>query len=312
MKTADRLSQRLGANIGESMGAGRDSTTADTQSTVRIPPANEVKKLLGVTRARGAFSIPVDKLVPDPTQPRREFDAGELERLAQSLASHGQLQPIRVRWDDDSERWVIISGERRFRAAQLAGLKQLDCVEARNREAPEDLLEDQLVENCLRQDLTPIEQANAFKRLLDARNWSYRQLAQRLSISHQQIVRALRLLDLPTEIQDQIEEGNLAPSVAYEIVRNAAPEARVALAEQVISAGLTREQVTQSIGASKSRAKNSAQKSKKSGERLPNQRSFRKAGFVIEVTHAKGIRAEALAATLRAIADELEIASRVA
>ena len=103
--------------------------------------------------------IAVENLRPDPVQPRREFDDDDLHRLADSLKVRGQLQPIRVRWDQPSGSWVIVSGERRWRAAGMAGLPTLACVEAKGGPLRrKTILEDQLVENCLRSDLKPVEE----------------------------------------------------------------------------------------------------------------------------------------------------------
>src|SRR6185312_3212783 len=104
-----------------------------------------------------------------PEQPRKDFEPQALADLAASLKDRGQLQPIRVRWDEGSGRWLIVAGERRWRAAQMAGMTAMLCVEAKGAQTPDDILEDQLVENCLRADLAPLEQARAFKALVDRR-----------------------------------------------------------------------------------------------------------------------------------------------
>ena len=87
-------------------------------------------KYLGISDDRASLLIPIERLVPDPDQPRKEFDEDELERLGRSLRERGQLQPIRVRWDEASARWVVVAGERRYRAAIRAGLASLLCVDA--------------------------------------------------------------------------------------------------------------------------------------------------------------------------------------
>ena len=141
--------------------------------------------------------IRLDRIVTDPNQPRTEFDPESLARLATSLRERGQLQPIRVRWDDTASCYVVVVGERRLRAAQLAGLESLACVVVAGEPTAEDLLEDQLVENCLREDLKPIEQAKAYKSLMASRGLSTRQLAERLQIGAASVAKALALLDTP-------------------------------------------------------------------------------------------------------------------
>jgi ParB family chromosome partitioning protein len=172
----------------------------------------------------------VDRLTRDPHQPRTEFDEEGLRRLAQSLKDRGQLQPIRVRWDEAEGRYAVVIGERRWRAAQLAGLEVLACVVMTGPAAAEDLLEDQLIENCLREDLKPIEQARAYRSLMDSRGLSQRQLAERLQIGHPAIAKALALLHLPDEIQESVERGEIAPGTAYELskVEDFAEQTRLA------------------------------------------------------------------------------------
>jgi ParB family transcriptional regulator, chromosome partitioning protein len=119
------------------------------------------------------------------------------------------------------------------------------CVEARSDQSPDDRLEDQLTENCIREDLKPVEQALAFKALLDRKGWTYRELAEHLHVSAAGIAQALALLKLPEEIQERVESGTLAPTVAYEIARVPDADTQVELANRVESEGLNRREATQ-------------------------------------------------------------------
>ena len=139
----------------------------------------------------------MEKIAPDPDQPREEFDEEALGRLAESLRTRGQLQPIRVRWDEGSEQYMIVVGERRWRAARMAGIALAGAVVVEGPIPPADLLAIQLVENCLREDLKPIEQARAFKALMEQNGWSARQVARELSIDHTGVARALAPADAP-------------------------------------------------------------------------------------------------------------------
>ena len=112
---------------------------------------------------------------------------------------------------------MVLVGERRMRAARLAGLATLDCVMVEEPIAADELLVIQLVENALREDLKPVEQARAYRRLMDAKSWSTRELAAELAIAQSSVVRALALLDLPAVVQEQVEQGALGPTVAYEV-----------------------------------------------------------------------------------------------
>src|SRR5262249_51107515 len=154
--------------------------------------------------------------------------------LGASLKERGQLQPARVRWDEAFQKWVIIAGERRYRAALLAGLPTLACVEARGDQTPDEILPDQLGENCLPEELKPIEQANAYKALMDRRGWSYRELAEFLHISKGTISKALSLLTLPEPVQELVQDGALSPHTAYEVSRLGDPAEQVAVAERIV------------------------------------------------------------------------------
>lgn len=197
----------------------------------------------GTSRIKGALLLPVDRVYPDPDQPRQEFAADDLERLAGSLKERGQLQPIRVRADADGQRWVIIAGERRWRAAQLAGLTHVAAVEAQGRLSPEAILEDQLVENCLRVDLKPVEQARAYRSLMERLAINQQQLSARLNVRPSAVSEALSLLDLPEPVQQKVDAGLLAPSTAAVIARIDDPAEQERLAAETETAGLTTKEV---------------------------------------------------------------------
>lgn len=234
MKNADSLKARLGANMAESMG--------DIAAGAAALPAGFAApsgQYAGCTRIKDALAIELDRIMPDPDQPRKDFDQEALGELAASLKDRGQLQPARVRWDDARGKWVIIAGERRYRAALLAGLKTLACVEARGGQSADEILTDQLVENCLREDLKPIEQAHAYKALMERRGWSYRQLAEFLHISKGTISKALSLLSLPESVQDLVEQGALSPHAAYEVTRLGDASEQAEMADRIVKERLT-------------------------------------------------------------------------
>ena len=157
MSKLDELRRLAGGNAAESMG----TPGAPSMQRASPPPptgnAAPPDRLRGVARSKNAAEIPVDRIGPDPAQPREEFEPEALARLTESLREKGQLQPIRVRWDEGAGAYVIICGERRWRAATQAGLTTMQCIIA---EAPTDageLLALQLIENCVREDIRPIE-----------------------------------------------------------------------------------------------------------------------------------------------------------
>jgi ParB family chromosome partitioning protein len=120
----------------------------------------------------------IDRIVPDLDQPRKEFDPDAIDRLAASLLKHGQLMPIRVRWNGKVGKWVVISGERRYRAAHQAGLKTICCLFNDGEPTPSEIFQEQLIENCLREDLKPIEQARAYRQLMEMHGWTAKQLSE--------------------------------------------------------------------------------------------------------------------------------------
>jgi ParB family chromosome partitioning protein len=195
----------------------------------------------------------VDRIDRDPDQPREEFDNESLARLADSLKTKGQLQPIRVRWEESRGIYTLLAGERRWRAAKMAGLAELQCVIHESALDADDRLALQLVENALRDDLKPVEQARAYKRLLDAKGWTMTELATELGIHQTSVSRALALLDLPCTVQERVEQGVLAPSSAAEIAKIADPEEQQTVAEEVIASGLKRSEVAAVVQAVRSK-----------------------------------------------------------
>ena len=164
MSKLDELRRATGGNVAESMGKGvpRAAPTHGASAAVGTD------RWTGVERLAGAQRIPVDRIARDPAQPREVFAEVELAELTESIRARGILQPIRVRWDEGMRTYVIIAGERRFRAAQAAGLRDVPTVVQDGPMSDSDILLDQLAENLIRLDLEPIEQARAFKRLMDA------------------------------------------------------------------------------------------------------------------------------------------------
>jgi ParB family chromosome partitioning protein len=234
----------VGASFGTGFAVGKSPAGMSLADARPVPPREQ-----GVARSRHAVDIQTDRIVPDPHQPREDFDPDGLTRLAESLKIRGQLQPIRVRWDEGKGAYVIIMGERRWRAAVQAGLSTMSCVIHEKSVEAGELLALQLVENALREDLRPIEQAKAYRRLLDVNGWTGTQLARELAITQSSITRALALLELPEPLQAKVDDGELAPRTAYEIGKLADPAEQVTLAEQVAVDKLTGDQIAEVVKA---------------------------------------------------------------
>jgi ParB family chromosome partitioning protein len=157
--------------------------------------------------------IPLSRIEGNPFQPRQRIDDAELDRLAASIRDHGVLAPILVSETLDGYR--LVAGERRVRAARLAGLERIPAVV--RQVADRDLLELALVENLQREDLDPIEEAHAYRQLIDEFGFTQEQLAERVSRARSSVANTLRLLELPEAIQDMIIDERITAGHARAI-----------------------------------------------------------------------------------------------
>ena len=170
-------------------------------------------------RGEAVFHIEVDRIHPNPYQPRREFDHEKLRELAESIREYGIIQPLvasRIRHDEElgsKVQYQIIAGERRYRAALMVGLPTVPVV-VRKAETPKGNLEVALVENLQRSDLNPLETARAYSRLQEEFAITQREVAQRVGKSREAVANTLRLLSLPTYLQDALQRGEINESQA--------------------------------------------------------------------------------------------------
>ncbi len=144
-------------------------------------------------------------------------------------------------------KWVIIAGERRWRAALRAGLEAIDCVFFEGELSRGELLAQQLIENLLRGDLRPVEEARAVRLVLDLNGWTGKQLAEALRIPASKVTRSLALLDLPDDLQERVEAGELAVRSAYELAKLEGDEARRSFADAVRQHGLPAEEARRAV-----------------------------------------------------------------
>lgn len=208
----------------------------------------------GRSRLDGACTLAIDRLVPDPDQPRRTFEEGPLRELAASIRDRGQLVPIIVRWNAEAGHYAVIDGERRYRAAILAGVATMACVAVKDSD-PATVLEIQLMVNALREDVSPVEQARAWQRLMDAKGYTQAQLAERLHYTPGTVGRTVALLKLPDEALALVESEQLDPSVAREFARIDDAEVQAELATRAVEEQWTREIAIEEAQQAKARAR---------------------------------------------------------
>jgi len=198
-----------------------------------IPSASETR--IETRSEQAPFEIAVDRITPSPFQPRRAFDEGKIAELAGSIRNQGIIQPLVVRPKGDG--FELIAGERRWRAAMKAGLSRVPVGvrEASDHEA----LQLALVENLQREDLNPIEEANGYRRLQEEFHWSQEEMAEKVAKSRPAVANALRLLSLPTEVQQEVSAGNLPAGQARALLGLHTEPLMVSACREVIAKGLS-------------------------------------------------------------------------
>lgn len=193
---------------------------------------------------QGSYSLPISQVQPGLNQPRKRFDEEALADLTDSVRTHGVIQPLTVR-RLSSGYYQIIAGERRWRAAKAAGLKEVPAVviEADDRK----VMELGLIENLQREDLNPVEEAKGYQVLLKEYNMTQEDISLRMGKSRPAIANALRLLDLPDPVLQLLGEGRLSAGHGRAILSAPSKSDQRALAQQVIDEGLSVRQ-TEEIG----------------------------------------------------------------
>lgn len=243
--------------LGRGLGALIPAPSVDAGA----PPADSGPE----PQPRGPYTqIEVDRIRPNPQQPRRTFDAGELAGLADSILRHGLLQPVVVRESPDGYELVV--GERRWRAAELAGLATIPAMV--KDVASRELLEMALVENVQRHDLNPIELALAFRALTEG-GATQEQVGERVGLDRSTIANHLRLLELPREFQQEVESGVLSAGHAKALLQIDNPERRRHLRDRIVANQL-------SVRAAEELARSL------SGTRTPTRRRPRAAGDALD------------------------------
>ena len=201
--------------MAKGLGKGLDALFGETEAAYE--QAFEHRSAFGYTEeeAKNAYDLELDKITANPNQPRKNFDEQALKELAESIRQHGVIMPIVVN-DNGDGTYMIIAGERRFRASKLAGQKTIPVVIRKYNER--EIKEISLIENLQREDLNPIEAAMAMKQLMNDYKLTQDELAERIGKSRPAIANTLRLLNLCPEVISLVAEGKLSAGHARTIV----------------------------------------------------------------------------------------------
>lgn len=195
----------------------------------------EAQSETGFVEQKEDTKVPIDKINPNPNQPRTHFNETLLKELADSIRENGVLQPLLVR--KKGKGYEIIAGERRYQASKIAGLEELPVIVKEVDD--QKMLELALIENLQRSDLNPIEEAKGYRQLIKASGMTQKALSKAVSKSRSSITNSLRLLDLPEPVQQYLFDGRLTAGHARAILAVPYEEQRIKLADKVVAEGLS-------------------------------------------------------------------------
>jgi ParB family chromosome partitioning protein len=235
------------------------------------------------------IELDIDRIDASDAQPRNAFNEARLNELAQSIKHNGIIQPLVVR--RLGERFQIIAGERRWRAAQKAGLHRVPCIVKDI--SDDNVLELSLIENIQREELNPIEEANAYKKLLEQRNLTQQEVAQRVGKDRSSIANALRLLKLPSEVQKLLEQEKLSTGHARALIPIDSIEMQITIARQSVSKSLSVREVERMVkkleaGSSDDSRKKSTLDKKDSNILAAEAKLSKRLGAPVKIKYAAG------------------------
>ena len=209
------------------LGRGLEALIVDTEISTTEPAGTPSKD--------GVSYIDINEIKPNRNQPRKVFEPDRLQELADSIQEHGVIQPLIVRTVDNG--YELVAGERRWRAARLAGLKSVPCLLRELTEEENALIA--IIENMQREDLNPIEEAEGLNRMIDAFGLTQDQVSKSVGKSRPYITNSLRLLKLPEEIKEMLSQSTLSPGHGRALLSIADPKAQIALAHRIVNDGLS-------------------------------------------------------------------------
>ncbi len=226
----------------------------------------------------------ITKIQPNPYQPRMQIDPEELIEIADSVREKGVIQPLIITKDKDSDNYFLIAGERRLKAAQLAGLKTVPIVLKES--SPLEMLELALIENIQRQDLNPLEEAYAFQQMVEEFGISQDEIAQKVGLSRVTVTNKIRLLTIPEEVKEDVLNGKLSEGHARALLGLKDDTSLIAAADLVVKRGMSvreTEALVRKINYGKGSTTKHWRKSDRETEKYSEMLS-RKLGFTANIT----------------------------
>lgn len=248
------------------LGKGLDALFGDMEVSVEPSSKEEessaVHNIEAAETHEGIKYIDINNIKPNANQPRKTFDEGKLEELADSIREHGLIQPLVVR--KSTNGYEIVAGERRWRAARKIGIKEIPAIVKELSDEENMLLA--IIENMQREDLDPIEEAEGISQMIETYGLSQEQVSKSLGKSRPYITNQLRLLKLPEEIRKMVSDGRLSSGHVRALITIDDEEKQIKLAVQAVEQGLSVRQVEALAKANKNVKKSKAAKKKKSAD----------------------------------------------
>lgn len=281
------------------LGKGLESLIPTWQGSPAAPGVTEQVRLL-----------PINSISPNPQQPRKIFEEDQLEDLAASIKQHGIIQPLIVIAAEGIDRYTLIAGERRLRAAKLAGLKEVPAIV--RTVSQQEQLEFAIIENVQREDLNPMERARAYQNLADQFSLTHEDIAHRVGKSRVTVTNTLRLLNLPALVQQALQSGEISEGHARSLLALPTARAMEAALDSILSLGLNVRQTELLVSKLSGKAPTSRKPSSRSAEAEDLENRLRQF-FHTKVMLSKGNRGGTISISfysdeeLNAILDKLGI-----
>lgn len=293
------MSEKKGKNRG--LGRGLSALMADVNEDQANVQSGDLR--------RADMMVPIEKIKPNPDQPRRDFTQPQLEELASSIKEKGVIQPLIVR-ELDTGDFEIVAGERRWRASQMAKLHQLPVI-VRDYDDSE-VLEIAIIENIQRADLNPVEEAAGYRALMDRFGHTQEKLSEALGKSRSHIANLMRLLQLPDDVQQMLKQGDLSAGHARALITAEDPST---LARKVVKGGLSVRQTEalakSASGTKDNKPKETAPKAKKDADTVALEGDLSaNLGMKVQIEHKAGGEAGKISISYSSL-DELDELCRI-